>query len=455
MRIRQLAPAAILALAATAACSTDRILSVTPTTVAPAGSAVSDPQSAAAAVAGMYDPLQDDNYYGGDFVVFGDLSGDNVQHSGTFVSYRETEQNNILADNVTIASIWREIYRGVNAANNVLAKIPGATYLAAATRNQYVGEAYFMRALGHHNAQKFWGAVPLVLKPVDTPAEAGEVTRSDTGAVYRQILLDLDSAEKYLTNQKQTRQGSVGGTRALRARVRFYRGDWAGALAAAQTVDALGYSLAPNYATLFTAGGSDTPEDIFRLRFNDTEVNYLSYYYYAKANGGRYEVAPTADLQAAYAAGDTRATWNFLTAANRSVYAAKFRSVSGTEHLHVIRYAEVLLIQAEALARLNRVSDALVPLNQVRTRAGIAALTLADVPTPQSAISAIIAERRRELAFEGDRWADMVRTDLISGGNGLATAFLRAKNAAVTQVLYPVPQRDRDVAAGLTQNPGY
>ena len=70
-------------------------------------------------------------------------------------------------------------------------------------------------------------------------------------------------------------------------------------------------------------------------------------------------------------------------------------------------------------------------------------------------MNAVIAERRRELAFEGDRWADMVRTDVISGGNGLASAFVAGAKAAPTQIFYPVPQRDIDVAPGLTQNPGY
>jgi hypothetical protein len=184
MRIRQLAPGAALALAATAACSTDRILEVTPVTVAPASTAVTDPQSAAAAVAGMYSALLNDSYYGGDFVFLGDLSGDNASHSGTFPTLRSADQNNLVADNASIRDTWALLYQGINAANSVLERMPDATYLAEATRSQYVGEAFFLRALGHHNAAKFWGAVPVVLKPVSGPAEAGEVTRADTATVY-------------------------------------------------------------------------------------------------------------------------------------------------------------------------------------------------------------------------------------------------------------------------------
>lgn len=453
MRLQQLAPGALLALAAVG-CNPDRVLSTTPTTRAPAETAVNDPVSAAAAVAGMYDALQASAYYGADFVIFGDLSSDNTAHSGTFGTYRAADLNNLLADNGTVAGTWRAIYAGINNANQVLAKFPAATYLSAATRNQDLGEAYFLRALGHHNAMKYWGAVPVVTTPVTSPAEAATVTRADTAAVYKQILADLDSAEKLMTNAKQSRQGSLGGVRALRTRVKLYRGDWAGTLAAAQSVDAMGYALAPAYADLFATTGSNTSEDIFRLRFSDTDQNSESSYYYPKTLGGRYEVAPTANLQAAYPAGDARLAWNIGTSSNR-LYGAKFRSVSGTEHLHVIRYAEVLLAEAEALARLGRLDEALVPLNKVRTRAGVAPLTVAALSTQANVIDAVIRERRLELAFEGDRWPDMVRTDLVSGGKGLASAFLAAKSAAATQILFPIPQRDRDVATGLTQNPGY
>ncbi|AHG89761.1 RagB/SusD domain-containing protein [Gemmatirosa kalamazoonensis] len=446
MRIRALAPVTLLALAA-AGCSADKILTTPPTTVVAAQTAVTDAVSAAAAVTGMYDALQSGSYYGTDFVILGDLASDNTQHSGTFSTYRQTDQNLLIADNSTVAGIWRAIYAGINNANNVLAKMPDASFLDAKTRNQYVGEAYFLRALGLHNATKFWGAVPIVTAPVADAAEAGNVARSDTAKVYQQILADLDAAEKNITNPKQTLQASLGAVRALRARVKLYRADWAGALAAAQSVDAMGYTLVPKYEDLFTLNGSTTAEDIFRLRFSDTDQNSESYYYYPKALGGRYEVAPTTDLRTSYSPNDLRFAWNIQQSGSR-FFGAKFRSVSGTEHLHIIRYAEVVLIEAEALARLGRLPEAAAQLNKVRARAGLAPFAV-NVGTPlQAVIDAIIAERRLELAFEGDRWPDMVRT-------GMAATFLTLKKSPLTQMLFPIPQRDRDVAPQLTQNPGY
>lgn len=445
----------LAALAALTACDPDRVLSPAPTTVVAAETAITDPVSAAAAVAGMYGTLADGAYYGTDFVVLGDLSSDNTQHSGTFQTYRQADQNGLLADNTAIAGVWRAIYEGINAANNVIARLGTAAYLDEETRDQYLAEGYLMRALGHHNATKYWGRVPVITSPTTTPAAAAAVTRADTAAVYRQILLDLDSAEALMQSQKQTLQGSLGGVRALRARVLLYRADWAGALAAAQSVNALGYALAPTYAGLFSATGSTTTEDILRLRFNDQNQNSISFYYYPRALGGRYEVSPTANMRQAYTAGDARLTYSIdslrTSSGSYQRYNNKYRSVSGTEHLHIIRYAEVRLIEAEALARLGRLTEALVPLNAVRARAGLAAYALSGSATQQQElVDAIVRERRLELAFEGDRWPDLVRT-------GQAVTFLANKPtpAPATQALWPIPQRDIDVASGLQQNPGY
>ena len=112
----------------------------------------------------------------------------------------------------------------------------------------------------------------------------------------------------------------------------------------------------------------------------------------------------------------------------------------------MIRLAEVLLIKAEALARQNNLSGAVDAYNPIRVRAGLAPHVLgADVTTQAEVLAAIDTERRLELAFEGDRWPDLVRT-------GQAVPVLGIPEF---QTLFPIPQAERDVAPGLTQNPGY
>ena len=116
----------------------------------------------------------------------------------------------------------------------------------------------------------------------------------------------------------------------------------------------------------------------------------------------------------------------------------------GAEDLHVIRYAEVLLIRAEAEARQGNLAGADAALNRVRARAGVDSLHLVVLGQP-AAIAAILDERRFELAFEGDRWPDLVRT-----GRAITVLGVQA-----FQTLYPIPLNELDVAPNLVQNPGY
>ena len=126
-------------------------------------------------------------------------------------------------------------------------------------------------------------------------------------------------------------------------------------------------------------------------------------------------------------------------------YGSKWVTGIGAENIHVFRLAEVLLIEAEAEARQNKLGEAEATLTPLRTRAGLPAAGL-DAMTQAAAIDAILNERRLELAFEGDRWPDLVRT-------GRVQAFL--PGVAAFQTRYPIPLNELDVAPGLVQNPGY
>ena len=137
-----------------------------------------------------------------------------------------------------------------------------------------------------------------------------------------------------------------------------------------------------------------------------------------------------------------RGIWSISRAGTRT-YAAKFRNPGGDEDIHVIRLGEVILIRAEALAHLNRLPEAVVEYNQLRVRAGLLPDPTTGL-TQAGVLAAIARERRLELAFEGDRWPDLVRT-----GQALVLGV------PAQQTLLPIPQNDMDTAPGLTQNPGY
>lgn len=430
------------------------VLDVTPKDTVPDATAINDAAGAHSALNGAYAGLQSLAYYGESYVVFSEVLSDNARHSGTYTSYADADNHQLAADNSEVSAMWASIYDDINRTNEIITKVPTIATMTSDDKNEVLGEAYFLRALDYHNLVRMWGDVPLRLQPVASAQEAAGITRSSTANVYSQILSDLGNAETMMTNTDQTNEASVGAAFALDARVRLYMQDWAGAEAAARAVEGMGYSLAPNFADLFSATGNATSEDIFRVLFTPAQYNEIGYYYLTKNLGGRYEVAADSGAIAAfdpasngdknaYNPSDVRGRYSIGIDGSR-VYAAKYRTSTGAEHVHAIRFAEVILTRAEALAQLNRLPEAVDEYNRTRVRAGLApdartGRTQADV------LASIYKERRLELAFEGDRWPDIVRRGIAASLLGISTS----------QTLLPIPQRERDTAPGLTQNPGY
>lgn len=450
-----------LMLAAIALSACTGVLDVPPTSSISSGTAISDASGARAALAGAYAGLQQTGLYGHEIVDWTEVLSDNLQHSGTFDDYADADNHLLRSDNIAVETVWDDTYDDINRVNEIIDKVPKVTDLEAGEKDEILGEAYFLRALDYHNLVRLWGGgalgVPLRLTPVASAAEANQVERSTVAETYTQILADLSQAEQLITaGRSQTRQASLGAAYAIEARVRLYTQDWTAAEAAAAQVESMGYSLAPNFSDLFDATGNNTPEDIFRVTFIPTQSQSVGFYYLPKALGGRYEESPTTGASgiiaafdpasagniSAYNPTDERGKWSISRSGTRT-YAAKFRNPSGDEDLHVIRLGEVILIRAEALAHLNRLPEAVDEYNRLRVRAGLAPDPTVGL-TQAGVLAAIARERRLELAFEGDRWPDMVRT-------GQAIAL----GVDPVQTLLPIPQSEIDVAPNMTQNPGY
>ncbi len=472
MRLRNLLIAGAL-LGAAAAC--DNTLEVDPTTAIPDEQAIVNAQTARAALAGVYHALQDPvqgYYYAETFVDFGDLRSDNTEHIGTFTGYQNNDDVDSRADDVEIEGLWDNIYEMITRANVVIARVPTVTGLDAAERDNMLGQAHFLRALGYHDLVKSWAGpipnnandegVPLRLEPVTDLTSAAGIQRSTRAEVYTQILADLQQAATLLQPTSNLCTGaacmtadqgraSFGAVKALEARVHLYRGDYANALTASNAVMAEGYTLSQSYADLFTGEGTPTDEDIFRIAFTPAEASLLGFYYLPDFFGGRWEVAPTQDLFDAYEANDERRDITVGVTDEGELYGAKYPTSVGSEDIHVLRLAEIILTKAEALARQGQLALAVDEYNRVRARAGLTPHVLGvTVGNTQAAVlAAIWNERRLELALEGDRFAELVRTGQFLTAMGLAAdrAF---------QSRYPIPQNERDVTNGaITQNPGY
>lgn len=452
MRIRSIVFPLLLA----GATSCGDILQTEPVTSVPQDLLIVDAASATASLNGAYDALQSGSYYGLSQLLLGDLPSDNTVWTGTFQYLDDVQRNLIQTDNAEVTALWTAIYRQIDRDNLVIDRVPKVASIPAATRDDVMGQAYFLRALSFHNLVKLWGGVPLPIKPVVVAADAQAYTRASQAETYTRILKDLDSAAVLIKNTTNTRLATPIAVNALRARVLFYRASSAGNAAAAAdyqaALDAANLVLAGRdtlvvpYATLFASAGTVTSEDIFRVSFTSTETNGISNYY---LSAGRGEVAPSASINAAYPTGDLRRAWSIATTTStaRPFNGTKYAARPGTEHVHVIRLAEVVLIKAEALARLNRLPEAVAQYNKTRVRAGLTPHTLGNqVTTQPDVLAAIELERRLELAFEGDRWPDLIRLGRARTVKNIATAG---------RELFPIPERDRRTSPGLMQNPGY
>ena len=452
MRLNRALPAALLLLTASGC---DNVLTTTPQSDLPADQLIVDTKTALGALTGAYDGLQSLSYYGLDLQLLGDLPADNSTWVGTYQFLGDIENNVIAADNPEVTDMWTAIYRQIDRDNVILTRVPEVASIDADTRDEILGEAYFLRALGYSNLVKFWGAVPMPLAPVQSADDAASYTRVPVLDVYTQILSDLDAAASRIQNESDTRRATAMAVEAIRARVLFYRAsvpganaaaDYQAALNAANVVLAGRDTLTVPFGDLFTATGTDTDEDIFRVSFTPAEYNELGYYWLW---AGRTEVRPTKAMAATFATTDLRRAYTFgpRTPGSSSLQATKWPTTIGAEHPHVIRLAEVVLIKAEALARLNRLAEAVDEYNKVRIRAGLPKHVLGvNVTTQSDVLAAIMLERRHEFAFEGDRWPDLVRAGLAGAVKDLAKPGY---------VLFPIPLREITTTKGLAQNPDY
>lgn len=427
--------------------------------------AITNAANADVALTGAYDILNSANYYGNQAVYFGDLAADATYQSGTFPTLFEMDNNALLPNNTNTTALWTSVYNGINRANNLIARMPtltdpllDATVNGVKTRDRILGEATLLRSLHYFTLVRFFGGVPLILTPTNGIDETVRVARNSEEECYAQIIKDALQAETLLptaypaaadTRGRSTKAAAQG----LLSRIYLTRRQWREAAdKAALVLASASYRLVTPYSSIFTTKNST--ESVWEVQFNTTDQNGITFHY-LQAPQGRRENAPATELINTYTAGDQRLAASIgktgsataaLTQAN-AVVTKYNRASTQDDPVYLIRTAEVILNRAEALAEIAYPSaEALTLLNQVRVRAGLAALTDALVPTIADFRLAMERERFLEFAFEGHRWHDLKRT-------GRAQTVLKLTDA--TKLLFPVPQRDRDANPNLTQNPGY
>lgn len=376
-----------------------------------------------------------------------------------------------------IASGWASAYTVIAGANITLKHADEVKYTNPASKTQIIGEAKFLRALMYFNLVRFFGDVPLVLTELTTQADALALIRNPTSEVYAQIEKDLIEAQDVLPEAytgPNLGRATSGAAKALLGKVYLQQKKWAEAeTKLAEVVNSGRYQLLADINKVFGVGNDNNAEIVFACQYQSTangEGNTFSYSF-APASGatavsGGSNNLGTKDLNDAFETGDLRK--DFLvstgTGTQQAYYTKKFvynvlSLNEGDNDWPVIRYADVLLMYAEALNNNGKTAQALDQVNAVRGRAG---LTDKKGLTANSTQLAIEQERRVELCYEGHRWHDLIRW-----GKAISTMVaFKAKytaddpaNANMTpddyRILFPVPQIETFLNPKLGQNPGY
>ncbi|HYH13645.1 MAG TPA: RagB/SusD family nutrient uptake outer membrane protein, partial [Flavisolibacter sp.] len=378
-----------------AATSCKKLLDQEPASSLDATTAFTNRQAVEAGVLGIYSALQSGNYYGLRYWALADLYADVLTHTGTFPSFAQYFNRQLLPDNTENTAMWSAIYDGINRANNIIAAVPNIND-PAFNKEAALGEARFLRALMYFDLVRAWGGsvngynqsggtgVPIFTDPTLTPEGAAPKAKSAEADVYQLINDDLDYAMVNLPAARRTGRANIDVATALKARFELYRGNWEQAEVLATTVidkfkstTAFG-GLVPgeNYASLWTTQNLQQ-ESLFELQFDQTDANSIAFFYYPTALGGRNEISSTTTLAAAHEPGDIRLPVNVSVAttttpvipANKTL---KYSEVAGTDNFIIIRLAELYLIRAEARAKQSKLTEALEDVNLIRRRAGLA-----------------------------------------------------------------------------------
>ena len=449
-----------------------------------------------AALTGVYESFQGNDYYVWDHVLFSDVRSDNHYAGGDNPMIFQLDNINVDVNNDRVYNAWSAIYNAIMKANVVIEQAPNVQRLITdARRDQIIGEAYFLRAYHYYTLAKLFGGVPLVLESVKSgdPAVV-RVPRATEEETYNQIVADLKLAADKLPNSYggdasvNKARATKGAAYAVLAKAYAQQPvpNWAEVLNYTNLVinSPAGYDILGSYDQLFDGDHYNNIESILEIQFLTGGVEgtwgpQMQLPPSVSNDTWRKFVTPSHDLINAYdSEGDEirknasvlfeSAPWAdefWGNSVNSTIpFAYKWKQAMGwqsSDHIYLLRLADIILLRAEALNETNQPGPAAELVNKIRFRVNLDELP-ANVVGSQSAMKiAILKERRLELAQEAHRWDDLVRNNVaVQTMNAVQDIDLRSGNPVnygmqETDVLLPIPQRERNRNPNLGQNDGY
>lgn len=445
----------------------DALLDVEPQQSISDNIALDTPENVQSVLNGAYARLGAADLYAGRVQMMSDLlvvDGNEIFWSGTFQQPQEAYFKDLLTDNSYIRTIWRDAYITINRANTALSGLD--VIENDATRTRIEGEAKFIRGLAHFalvtHYSKAWNdgnpgqnlGVPIMSAPAGNVIFEEGKGRDSVADVYAFVIQDLEDARDMIPASNGFYATSYAAS-AILSRVYLAQGEWAAAATEANRVIESGaFSLTDTFAEAFN-NQNNSSEDVFAIQ-NTTQAgtNSLHTFYASSANAGRGDV----DIQQAhldlYEAGDDRLNLFYEDEdGSGDIRSGKFQRTLDA-NVSIVRLAEMYLTRAEANFRLVAAGQAIVgtatpadDLTTVRARVNLPAVAAV------TSVDEILAERRVELAFEGDRFSTLKREE--GEVRGLSAGELIPWNA--NNLVFPIPQRELDANPGIRdqQNPGY
>jgi len=466
------------------ACNDD-LLDIEPETAIPESIAFSTPEKILAQTNNLYKQLQNQNFYGGRFIIFNEQRADQFgQNDGNAATGSAVWNQNVASTNDFVNNVWSVGYTAINASNILISKLGETTVIPGDLAKNYVAEAKFIRAFSYfslvqtyakpYNQDRSALGLPLRLTPITTSGQ-NDLARSSVETVYKQILKDLDEAEAdlpigYATPLLNVSRAKKCTAIALKTRVLLAQNDFEGVIEESKKIvsETLPFQyvegntiqkLEPGIATVF--GGSYTgTEAIFSIPFANSITETPSAQYALAYN---YLTQPIVFLAASgiisdpalNSATDARSGLIGTNAASQkvlkkfSITTAPFR-----DYVPVIRYAEILLNYAEAAANIDDLEIATSLLKAVRNRSDANYVFPAnDIATKEALLVTIQKERDIELLGEGFRLADLQRKvqTLPAKQGSIGTAPLVLPTSS--NYIWPIPSGEISVNKLIEPNP--
>lgn len=392
------------------------------------------------------------------------------------------------ASSQLIYRFWENHYKNINRTNIVIEKVGGMD-INPDKKEQYVGEAYFLRGLMYFNLVRLFGDVPLKITSTEI-LENLEIARSPAAEVYEQIASDLLKAKEMLPltySAEDLGRPTKGAAMSLLTKMYLTSKQYQKAVEEAEAVIGLGiYELWPTYAAVFDIANENKGESIFEIQYKSTggvsasvSSSYAGFFRPSAAVlppkegefAGYGDNPVTENHYLAYSSDDPRRSVNVLhvPGAPASIqypyYVNKYQDPMATtvddggNNYYILRYADVLLMYAEALNELGAGNPlAYEAFNKVRRRAyglPVNAPSPKDLPaglSQEQFLDSLMNERRLEFAFEGQRRFDLMRWGKLKEAMAEQDPTIMVRDR---YLLFPIPEDERIVNSLLTQNPGY